>query len=350
MKKEWLGWFTLMFLLSCKLPYHKSDVYTEKADLTVDEAPHIKNSLEWWYFTGHLTDTIQQRNFGVEYVVFHFNPTKIKGGWMVNMAITDADRKQFYHDYKIIPKSKKEFAELPLQFNWDKKKITTSLKGEAGNYTIAAKMNEQTVAFNLVTKATKNVVLHDNIGYESYGGIAKAGYYSFPRLATQGEILIEGETYKVNGELWYDRQWNCSGVFNPGIAWDWFAVQFEETQSELMVYSLYKKDGSLTVYGGTYTDRHGNSTYLENEQIQLTVLKEWVSAESGYTYPIKWNINVEDLDLKTTIEPVMPNQELRLSTGPFTNFFYWEGMCYASGTINGVAVRGNSYVEMNNRK
>lgn len=350
MKKIGFIFSLFLFLLACKIPYNKKDVYTDKALLTVDEAPHVKNSLEWWYFTGHLTDTVQQRHFGVEYVVFHFNPTKFKGAWMVNMAVTDADKKKFYYDHKIMPKRKRQFHDLPLQLNWDKRRISSRFSGEAGNYSISANMNKQGVNFNLLTEASKGAVLHDGVGYEDYGEVARAGYYSFPRLATQGEIRIKDKTYNVRGNLWYDRQWNCSGVFNPGIAWDWFAVQFEETQSELMIYRVYKKDDSLTIYGGTYTDKDGTSTYLENEQIQLTELEQWKSPESGFTYPIKWQIEVEDLALNTTIEPVIQQQELRLKSTPVSNFYYWEGMCYAKGKIGGEKVHGNSYVEMNNRK
>ena len=51
----------LLLEISCKIPYNKKDVFEPKADLSIDEAPHEKNSLEWWYFTGHLKDTVKNR-------------------------------------------------------------------------------------------------------------------------------------------------------------------------------------------------------------------------------------------------------------------------------------------------
>ena len=69
----------LLVLTGCKItPYSGNDVYNDKANIPQDEAPHVKNSLEWWYFTGRLEDTDSGEEFGIEYVVFHFNPQNIR--------------------------------------------------------------------------------------------------------------------------------------------------------------------------------------------------------------------------------------------------------------------------------
>ncbi|MFT6167221.1 MAG: putative secreted hydrolase [Vicingaceae bacterium] len=336
-------------VFSCKVPYSNKDVFEEKALLPKDEAPHFKNSLEWWYFTGHLQDDAKQKTLGVEYVVFHFNPTNVKGGWMVNMAVSDPENEAFYYDHQFFPKKKREFMDLPLNFNWSKKQFNSSLKGQNGVYQIGANFSSDSISMALNTRAEKEVVLHDGIGYENYGDIAKAGYYSFPRLKTEGKINLNGEEYNVEGNLWYDRQWNCSGVFDRKVAWDWFSIQFEETKSELMLYRLYSLSDSSVIFGGTYTDSTNKSFFLENYQINISETKYWVSPHSDAKYPIEWNIEVEDLNLKTNLKTAFPNQELELVFGPMTKFYYWEGMCNATGTIQGVGVNGNSYVEMTNR-
>ena len=334
---------------SCKVPYSKKDVFEEKALLPKDEAPHFRNSLEWWYFTGHLKDESKGKTLGVEYVVFHFNPTNVKGGWMVNMAVSDPENEDFYYDHQFFPKKKREFIDLPLDFNWSKKQFNSSLKGQNGFYQIGANFSSDSISMQLNTRTEKDVVLHDSIGYENYGDIAKAGYYSFPRLKTEGEINLNGEEYNVEGNLWYDRQWNCSGVFDRKVAWDWFSIQFEETQSELMLYRLYSLKDSSVIFGGTYTDASNKSVFLENDQINISEIEYWVSPDSDAKYPVEWNIEVEDLNLKTNLKTAFPNQELALDFGPMTKFYYWEGMCNATGTIQGVVVNGNSYVEMTNR-
>lgn len=317
--------------------------------LSKDEAPHIKNSLEWWYFTGHLEDTAKNKTLGVEYVVFHFNPTNIRGGWMINMAVSDPEKQKFYYDHKFFTKTKRQFAKQPLDFHWNKKGIKSSLKGENGNYQIEAAMDEHPVSYQLELNSTKEVVLHDGVGYESYGEFAKAGYYSFPRLNTRGAVQIGEEQFTVEGEMWYDRQWNCSGVWERKVAWDWFSIQFEDPQSELMLYRLFHLEKDLILFGGTYTKADGSSIYLENEQLIITELNTWISPHSNATYPIEWLIEIPDLNLKTKIEALFPDQELALQFGPFTTFYYWEGMCRAQGSIGEKQVIGNSYVEMTNR-
>ncbi|MBL4708420.1 MAG: carotenoid 1,2-hydratase [Flavobacteriales bacterium] len=191
----------LILLFSCRVPYNKKDVFEEKADLSKDEAPHEKNSLEWWYFTGHLRDTLQDKLFGVEYVVFHLNPTNIRGRWMVNVAISDPENQKFYYDHKFFAKSKDQFAALPLDFVWNKKRFSSTMKGEKGNYEFTAGFGKEPIQLKLSTKPKKEVVLHDGTGYEDYGDIAKAGYYSFPRLATEGEIQLEDKTYSSKWRL-----------------------------------------------------------------------------------------------------------------------------------------------------
>jgi predicted secreted hydrolase len=349
MKVRLIILFLVLGVTSCKIPYSKKDIFEEKAELLRDEAPHFKNSLEWWYFTGHLKDEEKNKTLGVEYVVFHFNPTNIKGGWMVNMAVSDPENEAFYYDHQFFPKSKYEFNELPLNFNWSKKQFKSSLKGQNGSYELAAHFSKDSISMNLKTRSEKEVVLHDGIGYENYGDIARAGYYSFPRLKTEGRINLNGERFNVSGNLWYDRQWNCSGVFDKKVAWDWFSIQFEETQSELMLYRLYSLKDSTVIFGGTYTNAENESVFLENEQINITELKHWISPDSDAKYPVEWQIDVPDVGLTTSLKTLFPSQELELNFGPLSEFYYWEGMCEAEGVIKGLKVNGKSYVEMTNR-
>lgn len=339
----------LFFLAACQIPFHAADVFEEKAKLPKDEAPHTKNSLEWWYFTGHLYDSSKQKELGIEYVVFHFNPTNIKGGWLLNMAISDSQNKIFYYDHQFFTKSKYQFNELPLNMEWKKKGLESVLKGQNGNYQILAKMANHSVAFELSTEPGKGIVLHDGIGYEEYGQFAKAGYYSFPRMPTKGRVKINDSTYSVRGNLWYDRQWNCSGVWERKVAWDWFAIQFEESQSELMLYRLYHLEDKDQLFGGTYTDKVGNRIDLVSNQIKINERHFWQSPESEAKYPIEWEISIPELNLKTNLEVAFPQQELELKFSPLTKFYYWEGMSYASGEIDNQKVTGKAYVEMTNR-
>ena len=348
-KNLFLLFFLLFCGLNCQIPYHASDVFEEQAQLPKDEAPHPKNSLEWWYFTGHLKDSLQERTFGVELVVFHFNPTAVKGGWMVNMAVSDPLHKKFYYDHKFFTKKKDQFHQLPLNFHWNKKGVNVQLKGQNGNYELLAEMKEHPIRFDLKTAALKEVVMHDGTGYEQYGDYAKAGYYTFPRLSAEGKLSLADENFNLKGELWYDRQWNCSGVFERKVAWDWFSIRFEETQSELMLYRLYHLEKDEELLGGTYVSEDGIRMDLSSDMIRIQELKHWKSPDSEAIYPIEWEISIPSLKLKSRLKALFPEQELELKFSPFAKFYYWEGMCKAEAEIDGRAVRGESYVEMTNR-
>lgn len=340
----------LVLLVSCKfVPHSGNDVYTDKADLAVDEAPHVKNSLEWWYYTGHLEDVETGNEYGVEFVFFHFNPRNKKDYMMVNFAVTDSANQKFYYDYKITSLDELLTAELPINLGYKDKKEHYSLNGQMGEYQLKGQMEEHNISVDLTTSPNKEVVLHSGTGYENYGGYATAGYYSYPRLATSGTLSLDGKTMKVKGDLWYDRQWNCIGVWQKEVAWDWFSVQFEETNEELMVYRVYHVGDQATIYGGTFYKADGSAIDLKKEEIVLTELEYWKGKKSKVEYPVKWGLEIPSLQMGLELEAVLPEQELSLKFTPIHFLHYWEGMCTVNGTLEGNSVTGNSYIELTNR-
>ncbi len=349
--KKAIFYFTFLLFLGCHpVLYTKKDP-APLASFEIDqhEKSHSKNSLEWWYFTGHLYDSSQNKRFGMEYVLFHFSPTRFKSYALVNLALSDPGAPAFYYDYKLIPLKKDWTSDMPLNIEF-KKKIDFSIRGEKGQYHLQAKMDHYDVHYNLKTKTVKPLLLHHESGYENYGGLTSAGYYSYPRLETKGNIILKNEVYQVEGQLWYDRQWNCHGVTNKNIAWDWFSVQFDEPRSELMLYRLYnKKDSTFELLGGSYLDEAGKRIELNQQDIEIESTKEWYSYKSKASYPMKWQISIPKLDMAFDMEAVFPNQELELSFYRLIKLHYWEGMCTISGSMSGQRISGRGYVEMTNK-
>ncbi|TRX52030.1 hypothetical protein FNH22_22930 [Fulvivirga sp. M361] len=350
MKSRYYLWLSFSLCSACKfVPYSGNDVYNKQATLDRDEAVHYKNSLEWWYYTGHLRDEKTGKNYGLEYVFFHFNPRNKKDYMMVNFALTDEGNKAFYYDYHITPLKTVLEPELPFKFELNKGKGSYSLEGMKGNYTLSGKMRKHDVAIALNTSTTSAPVFHDSSGYEVYGKYAKAGYYSYPDLDARGQIMLNEDTLHVSGKLWYDRQWNCIDVWQRELAWDWVSVQFEGPSSELMIYKLYNTVQKDTIYGGSYIKSDGEIIHIEPEEIFLREKNYWVSNKSKIRYPIKWQLNIPKLDLSVDIEAVVPDQELTLKFTPIHKLRYWEGMCRVEGEMAGKPIKGNSYIEMTNR-
>lgn len=340
----------ILMFTSCKfVPYSGSDIYNDKAQIPLDEAPHYKNSLEWWYFTGHLNDIHSDRTFGVEYVVFHFNPKNKKDFLMTNFAITDPQKAVFRHDYKIVKLDSLLHPHLPLNLTVRDRKREHVLQGEMGRYYIGADMDKEEISLSLNTKPLKPILLHNGTGYEKYGEYTNAGYYSFPRLAAEGSLKIDNELISVEGELWYDRQWNCVGVWQKEVAWDWISVQLDAPESELMVYRLHHFGDDNVLFGGSYYSEDNEVIHLDQDDIVLEEMEHWRSKKSKAVYPVKWKLKIDRLDLQLIIEATVQDQELSIAFTPLHKIYYWEGMCSAKGELGGAAVTGRSYIELTNR-
>ncbi len=350
----------LLLLASACLPLKpttKNDVFPGRAQLPQEEAPHPKNSLEWWYVTGHLKDTKTGQTFGVEYVFFHFNPSGKQDYQMAHFALTDPQTQQFYYDYDLGKLPTELPPTLPLNLTetitrpGTKTPQTWTLSGQQGVYRFQARMaNAAGQAIDLVTTPTKPVLLHGGgTGYEQYGPVAQAGYYSYPRLATTGTIEVAGKTHEVTGELWYDRQWNCGGVNNKDVAWDWLSIQLDAPREELMLYTVHQTKTGQHIAGGTHNGPQGENQHLTEADFKLKPLTYWTSPTSRKKYPATWRVQVPSRGYDLTVTPLVPQQELSLRVFKFFRLSYWEGMCKVSGTHNGKPVTGQAYVEITNR-
>ena len=348
--------FALLLLLATACiplkPTTKNDVFPGRAQLPREEAPHVLNSLEWWYLTGHLRDVKTGEEFGVEYVFFHFSPDGRRDYQMVNFALTDPQGQRFTYDYDLGRLPAPLTATLPLALTQTKGPQTWHLSGQQGHYRLQARMAEPGkagYALDLTTTPTKPVLLHGGTGYEQYGPVAQAGYYSYPRLQTFGTVEIAGQPHAVSGELWYDRQWNCGGVNKKHVAWDWLSIQLDNPKDDLMLYAVHDKQTGEDIGGGSFFGPLGENLHLEAADFKLEPLTHWTSPTSGREYPAKWRVQVPGKGYDLVVEPLLPNQELGLRLFKVLNLYYWEGMCRVTGTHHGQPVTGKAYVEITNR-
>lgn len=341
MRYFWIYSFTI--LISCAKPFiTKHDLPKLSANLPKQEIKNRKNSLEWWYITGFLEDN-KGILYGVEYVFFHFYTYDKLSRVMVNVALSVPEDSAFYYDYSIQLAKNILSDTLPLNFKLN----NYTLQGFLGNYTLAAKMKKHPIEFNLNTLATEPPLMHGDSGYVYYGNLADAGYYSFSRLKTKGEIIIGIDTIPVSGLMWYDRQWNCGSVSPMKISWDWFSVHFDDG-SDLMIYKVYDPKTKKTEHGGTFKDSLQNVQNIPDSLITLIPSNYWKSPKNNKKYPQKWDVQIKGIEANLQLKSLFPNQELRIGQG-FQRLAYWEGMCVVNGTLKGKKVSGKAYLEMTNK-
>jgi len=343
---------TVFAFISCtRTPVNRYDVAGKQAKLPQEEAPHERNSLEWWYLTGNLKDTKTGQLYGVEYVFFHFSPNGKKDYQMVNFAVSDPQTQQFRYDYDYEKLPRPLLGKLPLRLSMTKKKQEWTLSGQEGSYHLQARMADHLgTAINLTTTPAKPILLHNGTGYDRNVAMTQVGYYTYPRLTTTGTIEVGGEQHEVTGELWYDRQWNCNMRGMKNIAWDWFSIQLDDPRDDLMLYNLTHSPSNTQLGGGSLFTADATNTHLDKEDFQVENLAYWTSPTSGQRYPAKWRVRVPSKGYDLLIEPLIPDQELRIHFYAIFNLYYWEGMCRVTGTHNGQPVHGTSYVEITNRK
>jgi predicted secreted hydrolase len=197
-------------------------------------------------------------------------------------------------------------------------------------------------ALDLVVKETLPPILQGDRGYSaksSEPGNASY-YYSIVRQETTGKVTVKGESFEVKGLTWKDHEYSTSSLSADDVGWDWFSLQLDNDTS-LMLYLLRRKDGTIeSVSSGSFITADGTVQPLNNTDWQLEVLDTWKSPTSKAEYPAKWRLAIPKLALNLEGQPLMPNQELNLSTT------YWEGAVNFKGTQAGKPVQARGYVEM----
>jgi len=326
-----------------------------------DHGPHPGFKTEWWYFTGNLSAD-DGRRFGYQWTLFRVALTPPDSGdarqerSLPSASVSDSgasawSTNQFYMGHFAV-------SDLAGQRHYDFERFSRAGVGLAGAqaepwrvwletwslestgdapFPARVRAQQGDVAINLTVGPAKPRVLQGDRGLSQKGpGSGNASYYyTYPRLATEGTVVVEGDTLSVSGLSWLDREWSTSALGAEQVGWDWFALQLDDGR-DLMYYQLRNRDGSPSRFSeGVLVADNGAKTTLARSDVRLEVVDRWTTPDGSRTYPVAWRLQVprEDLDLR--IEAAFPDQEMEVSVR------YWEGAV----TIDGSST-GRGYVEM----
>ena len=350
---RWTSLAVLCLLLAACAPSVYSTPYPVKAvTLPRDEAAH-RAPIEWWYYTGHLSDETGHE-YGFELTFFKaYTPPGIKlfgflpadllidKGHVAHFAITDVDAATF---------EKAERADF-----WGYKASTSSEKLDvrvADWYAVAAEDGSVNVAasvgnkrLELTVTPTKPVVLHGSPpGIQSMGPGGVSYYLSYTRMKAEGKLYTDCDPFctvhQVRGQAWHDHQWGDFDL-SSYAGWDWFSLQFDDN-TEIMLYLIRQPSGEYSAAAGTFVTPSGRSVNLEARDFVLEPTGvTWESPETGAVYPLGWRLRVPRLGIETVITPRLLEQEM--DTRASTGIVYWEGAVTASGAPSGLG-----YVELTN--
>jgi len=318
-----------------------------------DHGSHPEYRSEWWYFTGNLAGE-RGRHFGFELTFFRYalapddaaregaSAWRANQVWMAHFAITDTEGGRFVARERLTREALglAGAAADPLKI-WVK---DWTAAGEAvdDELTLRLDARDDAIALRLDLRSTVRHVAHGDGGLDTKGaGSGNASYYySVPRLAANGQVTVEGETFAVSGLAWLDREWSTSSL-DPGTeGWDWFALHLSDGSS-LMFYRLRGQGGEATPYsGGSLVHADGVRVPLAAGDATLTVLEHWTSDSSGVRYPVAWRLTAPKAGITLDVRPYLENQELDLSVR------YWEGAVRIAGEGPGGPLTGQGYLEL----
>lgn len=301
-------------------------------ELPADDAFLPSEQVQWWYWTGHLQSE-DGRRFGFEVVFFTFDSFLIMRDQLVQAAITDVDGNRFEF---------KEFVKFHLpqrgkngfNLNSGKDNRVTAVGGD-GHDRLHAAVGQYVLDIEL--HATKPPAMHYGGDAHPYRFGGYTYYYSRPKMETSGTLTIAGETLKVSGTSWFDRQY---GELYQAIqqGWQWFAIELADNR-QIMLFDFKGSDSNVEK-SGSVTDPAGRTVTLGADEFQVTVLEQWTSPDTGCSYPSGWEIKIRDETF--TVQPLLKDQELHAEHGFWIGPVYWEGACSVAGSVGGQA-----YVELN---
>ena len=328
---------------------------TEPREFTFpdDHGPHEAYRTEWWYVTGNVA-TDAGREFGFQFTIFRhaLSPSSMESSsaWATNQvymghfALTDVEGEAF-EAYERFERPVLELAGAnadPLRVwigDW-----ALESRGSADPFPMRVSASDGESAIDLTLSAGKPAVLHGE------GGLSQKSpepgnasyYYSHTRMPTEGTIAVRGDTLRVSGLSWLDREWSTSALAQDQAGWDWFALQLDNGW-ELMAYQMRTRDGAA--HPSSYVvaiDPAGEKVPLDwFQDFALEPVDTWASPVDGAVYPSGWRVRVLPLGWDLVVEPQTQDQELNLTVR------YWEGAVRISGSgRDGETIGGRGYVEL----
>ena len=287
-----------------------------------DHGSHPGFGIEWWYTTGRLTDSQGGRYFYFA-TVWSAAPGLVARINVVNLR-----------DDRIV--ADREYVNLtPLA------RRTTTIR--AGGYVLSWSPRGPSGVWSLAAPATGGLaslpasappprgaltlrlvpeqpyVLHGTHGIIRQG-LAPSAYYSAPRLAVAGTLVVNGRRLTVHGQGWFDHQWGNFPTNQSALHWNWFACQLADGRA-LMLYQFLTPTGAPSgIQGGTLVLRDGRGRHLQ----RFTIAPHGPflrPAGAQATYPQAWSLSVPAAHLKLSLRSLAANQFIWMEFVPS----FWEG-------------------------
>lgn len=165
--------------------------------------------------------------------------------------------------------------------------------------------------------------------------------YSMPTLETRGDVSVNGKTYEINGNTWFDRQWQ--NINTADMTWGWMDLNLSNGVYGSLWFPVEngKERPFVTLL---YPD--GTQNVVPVSPVIANARDIWKSTDvwKKNDYPTKWEIEIPECNATLQVVTEIKEQELQFKWAKPLN--HYEAVSTISGTFQGKAVSGKCYVEL----
>lgn len=181
--------------------------------------------------------------------------------------------------------------------------------------------------------------------------------YSIPNYKSNGTIRIGDKEYGIrDGISWYDRQWEIplpknisipvgtdvkAGNATASITWGWMDLNLDNGD---VISAWFTTTETGEDCWATLMHPDGSQKMVRLNPVIATAADYWHSEASGLSYPMKYTIQIPELDADLTVKCSVKDQELYFPERADLN--HYEGAAEIEGKYQGKPVKGYTYVEL----
>ena len=313
-------------------------------DFPRDHGAHPMFRSEWWYVNAVLADA-DGREFGVQFTLFRqgLEPREDAAAeegaaawrsgqvYMGHAAVSDLARERHHHAERT---SRGHPALAGVRVSPFAAYIEGWRLASTGTDFLPLRMEGEAERFGfaLALAGPAPVVAQGDKGLSAKGPDNASYYYSIPRLAASGRLVVDGSEHGVTGDAWLDHEWSTSVLAPEYAGWDWMALRLDDGR-DLMVFQMRRRDGAASSYdAGMILDAAGHAKVLGADDFALRPLRHWRE------WPVAWRLALKGEANAWQVRAAFEEQLME------TSVRYWEGVAVVenpSGERTGVG-----YLEM----
>jgi predicted secreted hydrolase len=324
MRRAWLPVAAMLVALAVPAAASPSLPALRAVVLPRDHGAHPAFQVEWWYTAGTVADR-RGRDF------FWFATVWSGGGFVVakvNVVDLRADRILLSKEYlgAGAPTSGQTHVDV------DGFRLGRQTAGALGRWSVDAPVPGHGW-LRLSLTPVQPYVLNGPSGIVQEGPGATSAYYSDPRLAARGTLVLDGRPRSVSGQGWFDHQWGNFATNSASWHWNWFACQFTNG-SDLMLYQFITGAGRPTgVQSGTFVSPREPAKHPRRFTVASLGPAIRPAGATG-TYPLRWRLEVPSAHLDVRLKARARHQFISNRYVPG----FWEGAAAITSGAPGACI------------